>query len=223
MKLNPEQLNRIKRFISKRGFTAIDLQMEIIDHVACRIEDKLQANPKLDFEQALQQTHAEFGVFGFSTLEEALIQGLNREYRNQISLELKTWLTWPHVLATAGTAVLLYQLFFIISPVILIASISAIYMAIAVWQIVWNIGLRRRYRKMMAMQIANTFVFFPSLILQLGLPADGNITAHWTWASTYTLVFLIFAFLFAATFRVTNFAVARCRKLEEQYVLHSSR
>lgn len=94
MKLTPQQLEYIRSFISKRGFTALDLQMEIIDHVACRAEDILTENPAVSFEEAVTRTHREFGVFRFSTLEEAMTKSLSRKYRNQLALEIKRWFSF---------------------------------------------------------------------------------------------------------------------------------
>ena len=41
MNLNKEQLHQIKEFIAQRGFKDVDVQMEILDHVASSVEDKM--------------------------------------------------------------------------------------------------------------------------------------------------------------------------------------
>src|SRR5690606_9233533 len=115
MKLTKQQIEYIRTFIEQRGFTAMDLQLEMIDHVACRIEEKMGKNPALSFEEALQQTHAEFGVSGFSKLEAALVSSLSRKYLRQIWLELKRWLSFPGVLLVGSFAWIVYQLFFLIA------------------------------------------------------------------------------------------------------------
>ncbi len=218
MRLSQEQLTAIRQFISKRGFTAIDLQLEIIDHVACRVEDKLRENPALCFEQALQQTHAEFGVHGFSVVEESMIASLNRKYLNQVGQAFMTWITFPRVIITGGIAMLLYHLFFIIPPANIIISAAVGYMGIAIWALFQQQRLRMRYGKMLTMSATSSFVFFPGFILQFGLLYSEQITAHWTWASGYTLMILLFAFLFTATFRVMKFATDRCLELRAQYL-----
>src|SRR5690554_5339001 len=148
MKLNSEQLAYIKGFISKRGFTALDLQMEIIDHVACRVEDILTENPAISFEEAVTRTHREFGVFGFSSLEEAMMKSLTRKYRNEFALELKQWFSFPTVLLVAGFTVLLYQLFLVVSTNWLIGTIGFAYLALSIGALVRHFKLQRRYRKM---------------------------------------------------------------------------
>ena len=219
MKLNQEQITTIKAFISKRGFTAIDLQLEILDHVACRIEDKMLENPKLSFEQALRQTHTEFGALGFSTFEEAMVASLNHKYRNEMWLELKKWCSFPAVFAVGVAAFLLYSSFLVIPASAIIITASVCYMVLAIWAVIHHMRLRMRYRKLMAMQATNSFAFFPGFILQIGLYYGGSTITHWTWACAYTTLILLFAFFFAATFRVMDFAVIRCQELEKQYSL----
>ena len=129
MKLNKQQLERLRAFIRQRGFTAIDLQMEIIDHVACSIEEKLTRNPGMNFEQALQQTHAEFGIFGFSELEAAMAKSLREKYFYQICLEFKQWMAFPTVLVVGGFGVVLYRLFFMIATPWLLTISGFVYLA----------------------------------------------------------------------------------------------
>lgn len=132
MKLTPQQLEYIRSFISKRGFTALDLQMEIIDHMACRVEDILTENPAVSFKEAVTRTHREFGVFGFSMLEDAMTKSLARKYGGQLLLELKQWFSFPSVLLVGGFAFLLYQLFFVVATNWLIGVFGFIYLALAI-------------------------------------------------------------------------------------------
>ncbi|MDX5478753.1 MAG: hypothetical protein LPJ98_09880 [Cyclobacteriaceae bacterium] len=39
MKLNNEQIEQLKKLISYKGYPEIDVQYEILDHVACKVED----------------------------------------------------------------------------------------------------------------------------------------------------------------------------------------
>lgn len=80
MELTTAQLQQIKQFVQRKGFVYLDVQLEIIDHVATAIAEKLEADPQLDFNQALVQTHASFGIFGFSTIEDAICKGLSKKY-----------------------------------------------------------------------------------------------------------------------------------------------
>ncbi|MGV3763639.1 hypothetical protein [Parapedobacter sp.] len=220
MKLTPQQLDYIRSFISKRGFTALDLQMEIIDHVACRVEDMLAADPTVGFEEAVARTHREFGVFGFATLEEAMMKSLTRKYRNQFALELKQWFSFPTVFLVGGFAFLLYQLFFLVATNWLIGIFGFIYLAFAIGVVAYHFKLKRRYKRLMIMRVTNSFVFLPTIILQLGirLPEFPQSTwPLWIQAGMFTGIILLFAFLFVAFFRLTRFAIRQCQQFEERY------
>lgn len=226
MKLNEQQLQHLRTFIRQQGFTAIDLQMEIIDHVACSIEEKMGENPALTFEEALQRTPAEFGVLGFSTLKEAMAKSLRKKYFRQMSLELKRWLSFPAVLVVGGFALVLYQLFFFIATPWLFVIAGFMYLAFSVGAVAYSLWLQRKYRKLMAMQFANQFVFLPTFLFYGGggwSAISSQFTLYpeesWIYACLFTSLTLFFTFLFAAFFRVTSYAIRNCREFERQDVL----
>lgn len=71
MRLSENQIEQLKILISKKGYPEIDVQYEILDHVACKAEVMLAENPNLKIEEAFQKVHASFGIFGFAELEES--------------------------------------------------------------------------------------------------------------------------------------------------------
>jgi hypothetical protein len=71
MKLSKPQIEQLKTLVSKKGYPEIDVQYEILDHVACKVEVMMEENPKLSLPDAFQKVHASFGIFGFSGLEES--------------------------------------------------------------------------------------------------------------------------------------------------------
>ncbi|WP_353131281.1 hypothetical protein [Parapedobacter pyrenivorans] len=222
MKLNEQQLKQLRTFIRQQGFTAIDLQMEIIDHVACGIEEKLVQNPDLGFEEALQQTHVEFGVFGFSTLKEAMANSLRKKYFRQMSLELKRWLSFPAVLVVGGFALVLYQLFFLIATPWLFVIVWSVYLAVSLGVFAYNWWLQRRYRKLMVMQFAIQFAFLPTFLFLIGVrfsEVPGQIIIRpehtWIYACLFACITLLFTFFFAAYFRIISYAIRKCREFEQ--------
>jgi len=226
MKLNRQQLEHIRTFIRQQGFTALDLQMEIIDHVACSIEKKMGENPALTFEEALQQTHAAFGVSGFSELKAAMSKSLREKYFGQMSLELKRWLSFPAVLVVGGFALLLYQLFFLIATPRLFMIAGFVYLAFSVGAVAYSLWLQRKYHKPMAMQFANQFVFIPTFLFYCGggwSTISNQFTLYpeeaWVYACLFACVTLFFIFLFAVFFRITSCAIRKCREFERHEVL----
>lgn len=92
MSLSKEQIDQVKTFINRRGFSTIEVEMEILDHVACIIETELEKNPALDVDKAIQTIHRSFGVMGFSVFEDNLVAGFGKKLGRMFRKEL--WLHW---------------------------------------------------------------------------------------------------------------------------------
>ncbi|MFY0592401.1 hypothetical protein [Roseivirga sp.] len=93
MSLTPDQIDQIKKFINSRGFTQIEVEMEILDHVAAAVEDKLEQNPKTSIQKAIQEVHASFGIFGFSTIQDEKTIHFNRLIKRQFWTDIKSFFT----------------------------------------------------------------------------------------------------------------------------------
>jgi hypothetical protein len=118
MKLNQDQIEQLKKMISRKGYPFIDVQYEILDHVACKIEDLMVQDPKLSLEAAFAKVHASFGIFGFSGLEESYEKTIQQK-ATKFTLEalVNIWTSWRIILPLGLTALFLglafiNQLFF---------------------------------------------------------------------------------------------------------------
>ncbi|SDA46792.1 hypothetical protein SAMN03080617_00553 [Algoriphagus alkaliphilus] len=93
MNLSPDQISALKKLISFKGYDEIDVQYEILDHVACRVEVLMEENPKLSLEEAFRKTHSEFGIFGFSDLEESYKKGIQKKFQSRYWAILRAFFT----------------------------------------------------------------------------------------------------------------------------------
>ena len=66
MRLTEAQIEKLFAFVKKKHVPFYDLQIEIVDHLAQRIEDEIDSTPDLEFEPALQKVYDGFGIFGFA-------------------------------------------------------------------------------------------------------------------------------------------------------------
>lgn len=80
MNLSPDQITALKKLIAFKGYDEIDVQYEILDHVACRIEVLMEKNPKLSLEDAFRKTHSEFGIFGFADLADSYRESIRKKF-----------------------------------------------------------------------------------------------------------------------------------------------
>lgn len=83
MTLNEQQIAQIRAYIHSRGFDKLEVETEIIDHVASGVESQMAANPEMSIEEAIYNVHWSFGLFGFERIERAVSQGL-REHLWQL-------------------------------------------------------------------------------------------------------------------------------------------
>ena len=65
MQLSSKEIDLLFEFTKKKLVHWYDLQVELVDHLAARIEEEMQADQKLSFEQALEKVYKGFGLFGF--------------------------------------------------------------------------------------------------------------------------------------------------------------
>lgn len=110
--LTKEQLKELKKFINSRGFREPLIVMEILDHFACLVEEKMQANPALALSEAMRQAHSSFGVMGFKPIADAADmernKRLNREFKKTLRNMMQSPATWL-LSVLAGT--LYYQVY----------------------------------------------------------------------------------------------------------------
>lgn len=109
MKLSKDQIEQLKKLISYKGYPEIDVQYEILDHGACKVEDLMSENPKLSVPDAFQKVHASFGIFGFSTLEESYKKMIEKRLWGYYWNELKQLLTSYRIIFPLGLLFIFYQ------------------------------------------------------------------------------------------------------------------
>lgn len=93
MNLSPDQITTLKKLISFKGYEEIDVQYEILDHVACRVELLMEENKKLSLEDAFRKTHAEFGIFGFADLADSYRESIRKKFWSKYWASLRSLLT----------------------------------------------------------------------------------------------------------------------------------
>ncbi|MDP2188650.1 MAG: hypothetical protein Q8J69_08215 [Sphingobacteriaceae bacterium] len=103
--LDAEEIAQVRQWIGARGFKYTDLQAEILDHVVCAMEAKLHIDPSLPLRTAFDQVHQSFGVFGFATIEDAMLAKIEK----QVWTDLKA--SFRFFTSQSGLAALLLCLF----------------------------------------------------------------------------------------------------------------
>lgn len=95
--LSKEQLIELKKFINSRGFREPLIVMEILDHFACLVEEKLLANPGMPLHDAMLHAHDSFGIMGFRTIADAADVERNKRLNKQFKKTLAGMVASPAI------------------------------------------------------------------------------------------------------------------------------
>jgi hypothetical protein len=108
--LSKEQLYKLIGFIKRRGFHQPHVIVEILDHFACKVEEKMNLFPNLSLEAAMTEAHSEFGRLGFYPIVTAYEAGVKKKYNDLYKAERNNVLLNPlYMLAAILSAVFYYK------------------------------------------------------------------------------------------------------------------
>lgn len=82
--------------------------MELVDHLASRVEAIWEKEPQLSFKEAFHKVYKSFGIFGMLTLVEEHTKIVNKKYWTHTKQEFKHWFKLPQIFATFLFLVLCY-------------------------------------------------------------------------------------------------------------------
>lgn len=110
MKLTETQIAELYKFTRKHYVEHYDVQTELVDHLANDIEQILEENLNLSFEQARDTSFKKFGVFGFMNVVEAKQKQLGKKYNKIIWKLMKEWFSIPKIIITSAIFMIFYIL-----------------------------------------------------------------------------------------------------------------
>jgi tryptophan-rich sensory protein len=223
MKLSSIQINQIRDFVAGRGFTEPDLQIEILDHMVCRVEDFMTSNTNLSLEHAVQLAHSEFGVMGFSIFEDAMRSALQKRYLKlfkRIFLGSFQWKYLPLMAAFIYLANVAFQL--ISLPEAAFTATGIVLIVVLVVNGIFNAIRYKRYTHMLTFKMGSVYLILSTalfqayniLIVQLRLYKylNANLTGL-----LFAVVLLVLMVTFYAVNTTQQHAVASCHELEQKY------
>lgn len=98
--LTDTQINELFAFCKRHYVHYYDVQVELVDHLANAIEEKINANPTLSFEKALDEVYKTFGYKGFAGIVEAKTFAIEKQYRKLRYKLFFAYFTWPKAMFT---------------------------------------------------------------------------------------------------------------------------
>ncbi|UZD22476.1 hypothetical protein PBT90_03415 [Algoriphagus halophytocola] len=230
MKLSPSQINTLKKLISYKGYPEIDLQYEILDHVACKVEVLLEEKPTMSLDDAFRKVHSEFGIFGFSDLAESYTKSIEKRYRRFFWEEFIAFFTSYRIIYPAAIGFILYWLSVNTRPFGYELSLpvwGAIFFFASTLGMLFSYGKTgKKLKNYVAFKSSfNAFVILNTLF-QINLYGmrylkNPDYSFAFTFQSIATYFMLVFVFLsFISVFlipRVLDRSIAETKKLQAVY------
>lgn len=217
MKLTTEQINDIQTFIRKKGYSEPDLLIEMLDHVACLVEEKMDRQAELAFDSALQITYSDFGFFGFSKLAEGIIKGRKLAVKGSVKRVLRTVFSFPYILLVLATGIFLfhgyilfYKPFIVMVPLVILTAYFGYYFGI-----IRPAG--KPFKAYLWIETTNNFTVFMTLGLNAFHPFVHLAENTPLWAGIFSVWIISLSLLIICYFTFYNEALKKCKELQEVY------
>lgn len=97
-KTTAAEIEKLHEFTRKHYVEYYDVEIELVDHLANSIEKRWQKNPESSFEENLQASFKEFGVFGFMDVVEKRQVAMMKKYLKLIGQECLSGIKKPKIL-----------------------------------------------------------------------------------------------------------------------------
>lgn len=108
--LTEEQIEKLFKFVKSKYVHFIDVQHEIVDHLASAIEEKQREDPNLSFNRALNMVYAGFPITGFGQLTAEKHNALTKFWRKKFIGFMLQYLKLPKIAIFAFLSFMIYHL-----------------------------------------------------------------------------------------------------------------
>ena len=137
-KLTPEQIEQLFAFCRKHFVKQYDLQIELVDHMASSVEEQWETNPRLSFQEALNNTFGKFGIFGFGKVKEQKKKALEIKYRNLLIKYTFEYFRLPKLILTLAFTLILFKIFrFVHNPFFIIIPYFFVLAGVISYYLFW--------------------------------------------------------------------------------------
>jgi hypothetical protein len=219
-KLDKNELETVTSFIKKRGFRYLDVESELLDHVACRVEELMEENPETTLDSAIQKTHTEFGVFGFSAIDDAIKAGLTKKYNRLF------WKTFLSFLGPKYILLVLFGTFCMYRFQVLMNNYASMYLTLlaALLPAVFCLFKLHRleYKRYLAYRLATgyftrlgSFLYLTLLVIHEATEVDG-LGFH-TSVIIFSFLMGCFVLYFISAIKTANAGIMESQELRDKY------
>ncbi len=206
--LNSEQLQQLRKFINSRGFKDELVVNEILDHFACKVEEELAKDPRIDLQVAMQNAHRSFGALGFYVIQANFEKNTRSRYRKLYWQSIKLLLRPKYLVGFVGAWFAVFKVY----DWSILHHMNHIFggndVGFTIWLLMLGglifLGLRFSDKSNYYAKIARQVVWFnvPFWIPLLGTSSK-HLDTHPVIASVYgATIFVIYALMIIAQYKL---------------------
>jgi len=104
--LSKEQIKELFTFVEKKYVRYIDVQYELVDHLATAIEEELTNDTSIGFQTALDKVYSRFPITGFDQFVTSREKAMEKYWHRKQKTILKQYFTLPKLFMTIMLAIL---------------------------------------------------------------------------------------------------------------------
>lgn len=212
--LNDEQVIELFAFCKRHYVHHYDVQVELVEHLANAVEEKMSANASSTFEKTLEEVHKSFGYKGFAGVVAAKAEALRKQHSKLKWKLFWSYFTWPKAAFTLMMVASLFFLKQILPADYLVWLITSLSVGFIVFEFVVKFKIRRLFRgqkeKLMLTEIRGDEIFSGFIGFQViirGIKIEQEVIATWQYFS----VGILFVIMIISSLSYYNM----CRQLKE--------
>lgn len=196
MILNQLQISYLFSFTSNHGVQYYDVQVELVDHLASKIEAEMEAEKTLSFLEALNKVYASFGPRGFKDVMKEKKNATQAEVRRIANAEIKQLFTFPKVIITATVCLAFYTLGRLLPPPVSYYSLIIFFCILTAYQLITAYKQKKKStKKILFLEVGGKMA-----ILLISGPGQAfcilsMIDVATTWHVVAVIPFVLFAFV----------------------------
>lgn len=118
MELSQSQIDNLFEFTENNGVHYYDVQVELVDHLAAKIEADMAGDGTLTFPEALNRAFNSFGLNGFEEVLHEKKKAVSAQRRKVILQEVKQWFTFQRLTYILAVGLTTYFLWTVFGPLV---------------------------------------------------------------------------------------------------------
>ena len=163
MALSKPQIDSLFAFTEKKLVRYYDLQVELVDHLANKIEDEMQENTNTNFEDALAKIYATFGIFGFARIVREKEEQVRRFNNKLWFTEFKNLFVWPNLLRS----ICVFLIIKLLTDLVKVEYIIGFFLIAVFVEFAIKVFITKVREKKAKTLLLTNFIFVPNFITYL--------------------------------------------------------